>query len=960
MTFAVKKHDRSSPKSSLSFGSTYKPRDMAMGNATYKGNHLPLSINDYSKRAPPPLSSAIYGKHAAGKGRRGGTTNPPPFENNRLVGNSITTHNATRDSNERERQRRRNYDSRISNSSKRYHANANDKIDHITTGNSDLFVADFSLIERNRARGSCVARHENAASSLRGGRVGSSGSADAPSVLMSPVLAYRDDKDELVAAAGPLSGRWHALSRSLWLAIVVETLQTNEESLKSYLQVLQWRAVGQVDEAEMTLLTNIYVSKSVASSSNFVEESMQSIDDKGLSLSPKRRAAHHGSPSSPSASSANARSPQRGSSSPKRVKVVGLRRFRDILGLELDFSEEDLDIFVALVINEHNKRLVNLNRVSPKWLTACETLFFLLDKHGHGSISVDEVCAFTRCIMINSLRKKFGSGVPVDELGWVASSLDSSAKNFLHDMAMESSGTTSRGLVRGTVTLASFKAFCLRNALSDNDLRECSKVLTCLHAGGEPWREAVEEVLQESPHEAGAPLGSCLVTDLAHRVGTIRFAQFIKNANDEELKKFLSSIASELCETLSRVLVGHESSSLPSSSPGRNSRLINDCLIAYVEKVRAWNKDFAADASAAGRVVAADISLLFPSLRKFLPSAEEEAMIKAQDGAKGPRGKGATNRPSSSQLTSVEEGATGVGNRFGRRHNLSANVYFESSVLAEAPRSTANTPASMRLDLTPISSQNESLRNIHVVESEGLPPKDDANSRPTFKQHHFTRLQAPPPSHKDRPVMPAGPTKPVLVYDGELTMRPGLRDKEAAKLAEHLLAANWESVFVNSDLPTEEEVMQTAFNFRGDGHVEFGASNTLEGLVDTLLATNNLEILDQIRAVRESKSHHAVNTDIPALSPGLRSSEPLSPRTIQIKKGRRGSELLSALRVMTPRPGGEGGEHHGLEPIWKIGQDMLSEDSVKVHVDKLPGSLREMENDGTHRKPKAVTRSTTA
>lgn len=42
--------------------------------------------------------------------------------------------------------------------------------------------------------------------------------------------------------------RFYALAKALWLAIIVETTQTNVKSLRNYLQVLQWRAGGQIDE----------------------------------------------------------------------------------------------------------------------------------------------------------------------------------------------------------------------------------------------------------------------------------------------------------------------------------------------------------------------------------------------------------------------------------------------------------------------------------------------------------------------------------------------------------------------------------------------------------------------------------------------------------------------------------------------------------------------------------------
>ena len=113
-----------------------------------------------------------------------------------------------------------------------------------------------------------------------------------------------------------VSRRWHALARSLWLAIVVECGQVHVESLRNFINVLQWRAEGHIDDAECAMLTEVYVKKS--GRGEFVGEREAGEDDEGFSLSPSRKRR------SPK------RSPGRGSGgsssfSPRKNKVVSLK-----------------------------------------------------------------------------------------------------------------------------------------------------------------------------------------------------------------------------------------------------------------------------------------------------------------------------------------------------------------------------------------------------------------------------------------------------------------------------------------------------------------------------------------------------------------------------------------------------------------------------------------------------------
>ena len=280
-----------------------------------------------------------------------------------------------------------------------------------TSNNTTHFVADFEFIQKNRERKREKARMMAA--------------------------KFGGTEEDYLAGEGRVRGaattvsctpRFYALAKALWLAIIVETTQTNVKSLRNYLQVLQWRAGGQIDDSEMSLLTNIYVSKSA--SNEFEDDSnLEPADQNALSLSPRRRGARQASSSVPSST----RSPPRSSFSPRRVKVISLRQFRTILQEE-DFDENDLDIFVALVINEHNRRLVNFNNTSSSWIVTCENLFFTLDKEGTGFIAGEEICALARGLIVNRLREVRDG--EVDSMEDIYPAYEKVAKGLLKEVRM--------------------------------------------------------------------------------------------------------------------------------------------------------------------------------------------------------------------------------------------------------------------------------------------------------------------------------------------------------------------------------------------------------------------------------------------------------------------------------------------------------------------------------------------
>lgn len=53
-----------------------------------------------------------------------------------------------------------------------------------------------------------------------------------------------------------------------------------------------------------------------------------------------------------------------------------------------DHSTKKLDLMLGLLINEHNNDFMSLGCTS-EWLQVVEHLFFLLDSHGNGFITID-------------------------------------------------------------------------------------------------------------------------------------------------------------------------------------------------------------------------------------------------------------------------------------------------------------------------------------------------------------------------------------------------------------------------------------------------------------------------------------------------------------------------------------------------------------------------------------------
>jgi hypothetical protein len=169
--------------------------------------------------------------------------------------------------------------------------------------------------------------------------------------------------------------RWINLSATLWSLIVLDAKRSVEEtSVSQFLDVMLWRAHGNVSEEEFSVLFAEWI---------FNGEPVQTHQSV---LSKKKR------------------------------QSVGVFILRQLL-LEKKISESDLDLFIGMIINETNNRLLNFSvRYTPQqpggggrqslelctggWLSACEELFFALDTTGYGVLGFDEVYFFCACLTI--------------------------------------------------------------------------------------------------------------------------------------------------------------------------------------------------------------------------------------------------------------------------------------------------------------------------------------------------------------------------------------------------------------------------------------------------------------------------------------------------------------------------------------------------------------------------------
>lgn len=162
------------------------------------------------------------------------------------------------------------------------------------------------------------------------------------------------------------SVRWLQLSSTLWSMLVTDANRhTDKANLVNFMTAMAWRVNDAVSEEEFT---GIY------------------LEWMGKQPVPKKR-------------------------------QVAVFTMRQVL-LEQNASEETLDLYIGMIVNEINRRLINyplnfdadgtlrakpsLELCSTKWLKLSEELFFMLDTSGYGHIRFDEMFFLSCCLLIGS------------------------------------------------------------------------------------------------------------------------------------------------------------------------------------------------------------------------------------------------------------------------------------------------------------------------------------------------------------------------------------------------------------------------------------------------------------------------------------------------------------------------------------------------------------------------------
>jgi hypothetical protein len=182
------------------------------------------------------------------------------------------------------------------------------------------------------------------------------------------------------------STRWCHLTLTLWSLIALDTLRNPDiPGLIQFMEVISWRAHGKITEDEFSVLYSEWMKL-----------------EKPSETTPANRS---------SISSSNQPVPT------KKKFLLNLPIFRVIL-LEKNYAENDLDLFIGILIHENNLRLLNstisygnkaggagakgyqLEVVTRHWLELSEEIFFSLDTPGYGSLHFDEMFFFCSCILI--------------------------------------------------------------------------------------------------------------------------------------------------------------------------------------------------------------------------------------------------------------------------------------------------------------------------------------------------------------------------------------------------------------------------------------------------------------------------------------------------------------------------------------------------------------------------------
>jgi len=153
--------------------------------------------------------------------------------------------------------------------------------------------------------------------------------------------------------------------------VVLDTHRSvNNENTAQFIEVLSWRAQGLVTEEEFSAIHSEWISRS------------------------------------------NDKSPRKS----KRT-IMDISQLRRIL-FDKSCYEADLDLFVGILVNDVNRRLlhstvsygplistggtrrIGLELCNDRWTTLSEELFFVLDSPGFGALSFDEAFFFCACVTV--------------------------------------------------------------------------------------------------------------------------------------------------------------------------------------------------------------------------------------------------------------------------------------------------------------------------------------------------------------------------------------------------------------------------------------------------------------------------------------------------------------------------------------------------------------------------------
>lgn len=253
------------------------------------------------------------------------------------------------------------------------------------------------------------------------------------------------------------SSRWLNLSTTLWAISIrgISCSDTDEylSGLSSFLDVMEWKMTGKVNDEEFTFLYSEWKKHSY---------------------------------------------PQLGSGSDESQPcsyVPDIQRIRQILLLR-NASEEDLSQFIGYVIHESNMTLLNipisyqmrnstmrnvsnLELCSDSWLILCESLFFSLDVMGYGFLQFDDILFFCGCLIIGTFSTDKLVKGQYPEL--VMTNLTATATQLMKDIDCDHQDCNHYDGISSHITLPTFESYFLRRGIGCIALKALIQVLCETH-----------------------------------------------------------------------------------------------------------------------------------------------------------------------------------------------------------------------------------------------------------------------------------------------------------------------------------------------------------------------------------------------------------------------------------------------------------------------------------------------